>query len=153
MKVLKAKFGKIPTNADCLIYNLFQTGTGTSRVDRFIRYDLKDVFWDETKEANAIRMGTSNASSVNMFVDNLKDYVSSSEWKLLTIEEMQKKFTFQKTDYIIQSTSFTIDAPKEFNSESALTTYFGLDYAHKIMSFDEKILPNRSTSHYEIAGQ
>lgn len=152
MKSIKPKAGRILPNANCIIYNLFQTGTGTERITKYIRYDLNNVFWDETKEANSIKMGTSNANSVNMFVDNLENYVPASDWKLLTIEEMKKKFTFQKTDYIIKSTSFTINAPEEFNSESALTTYFGLDYAHKMVSFDEKILPNRRTSHFEIAG-
>lgn len=149
MKILKAKLGEIPTNADILIYNSFGTGTGR----RFIRYDLKNVFWDETKEANAIRMGTSTANSVLMFVGYRDNYMTPAEWALATRDSINNKFTMQKGDMIILATPQTIDAPNEFTSTVQITNYFGIDYAHQIMSVDKKILPDRTVSHFEVAGQ
>jgi len=152
MKSIKPKAGKILPNADVLIYNSF--GTGTNR--RFIRYDLKDVFWDEVKEANAIRMGTSTANSVSMFVDERINYISPDEWNLSakTRKDIEGKFTIQKGDMIILATPHTLaHALGEFNSTVQIANHFGIDYAHQIMSVDKKILPNRTVSHFEVSGQ
>lgn len=149
MKSIKPRAGYILPNADILIYNSFGTGTGR----RFIRYDLKDVFWDETKEANTIRMGTTTANSVLMFVDDRENYIAPAEWTLATRDSIKDKFTMQKGDMIILATPQTIDAPNEFTSTVQITQYFGIDYAHQIMSVDKKILPDRTVSHFEVAGQ
>lgn len=167
MMSIKPKIGKILPNADVIIYNSYDNGT----ISKFIRYDLKAVFWNETEESNNIKMGITTANSVNMFVDKRINYVSPLKWSKLTraeIEEGIKEitiieneevitnipfFTIQKGDMIILSTPETDEAPDEFSSTVDITKYFGIDYAHQIMSVDKKILPDRTISHFEIAGK
>ena len=134
----------IPTNADCIIYNRFG--------NKFIRYDIKDVFWDEEKGSNTIQMGTAIANSLTVFMDKKDNYIPAMEWIELT-EEPVSKFTLQKGDMLIKATSEITDAPSEFPSDVSISKHFGVDYAHKILSIDEKIWPSRITSHFEIAGQ
>lgn len=138
----------IPTNADCLIYNSFGSGTGR----RFIKHILKSVFWDEVKGVNTINMGTTAANSIEMYTNRKPEYVSPQEWILSTIEEIENHFTFQIGDMLILATSQTLISPNEFTSDVQINNYFGTNYTHRIMSIDEKKLPNRQTSHFEIAG-
>lgn len=138
---------KIPTNADILIYNDFGMGAGR----RFIKHEIKDVYYDETKGQNVIRMGVTDASGVEMYVGLRPDYISPAAWKLLTLEQAMsfKYFTLRKGDVIML---WQENAPNEFTSTVQIQNFFGIDTAHIISSVDTKIEPTtRQIHHFEVS--
>lgn len=137
----------IPTNASCLIYNSF--GTGTSR--RFYKHVLPDVWWSDKKASNTIRMGTSAADSVSMLIDRLSDYVEPQEWSAQAQEEVKslKRFTIQKGDVLIFGTP---NAPDEFLSTVEISAHFGTERAHVINSVDVLRVPGGDIHHISVSG-
>jgi len=138
----------IPTNADCLVYNDYGTGTGR----RFIKHAIKDVYWDEIKGQNIISMGVVTADSLKMFSDLKDNYISPEKWQLLAPEDVPNYFTLQEGDILVFGTP---DSPSEFTSAVKATQFFrdSAHIAHIISSIDIKFMPwSRDIHHFEIIG-
>lgn len=137
---------QLPYNSDCIIYNDYGTGTGR----HVVKHILRNVWWAEKKGINVIAMGNVAANSVEVILTKREGYKTPQEWANLTLEEVlsQQYYTLKENDRMIHGTP--LDAPNTFTSTTAVDQFFGTQYAHAVMSVDEKYLPGGKTHHFKV---
>ena len=115
------------TNADMTLYS--KEYDATTRKDNWMRYEIRQVFWDAAQGANILKSGMSTANSVTVFVPLGNIGV-----------------TPKTGDYIVKGI-----IEEEFIKITDLTKKYS--DAHVITSVDLKDFGSKSMQHYEIGGR
>ena len=115
------------TNADITLYSkVYDT---TTRLDKWERHEIRDVFWDSAQGANIIKSGMSTADSVTVFVPLAN----------ISIEP-------KTGDYIVKGI-----IQEEFTKITDLTKNYA--DAHVVTTVDKKDFGSKHMQHYELGGR
>ena len=148
----------ITPNADIRIYQSYTQGTGTTQVRRMIPYDLENVLFIPSEAENTVRLGNVNTSRLTVCTlpdrTDLTNYVEPSVWGTWgTVEETEGKFTFRKSDVIIELTEDVKNVTTVFRTPAEVLTLFNTGGATKAFTIEavSTIKRDKDTiNHFEI---
>lgn len=134
------------TNADITIYNKHLDTT--TRLDKYKRTTIYNVFWDEKKAYNRVQSGLESADKVLLLIpfdySSQDEYISPREFEKL--EDKTGYFTLQDGDRIVRG-----DIDFEINSKiSDLDREYE---AFTITSVDTKDFGSPHMRHWEVGGK
>ena len=134
------------TNADVTIYNKYLDKT--TRLDKYKRTVVRDVFWDEKKAVNRLQSGLESADHVLLLIPF--DYSSNSEYlspiEFEKLEDKTSYFTLQVGDRIVKG---DID----FEISGKLSDLDKQYEAFTITSVDKKDFGSPHMRHFEVGGK
>ena len=134
------------TNGSMTIYNkYFDKAT---RLDKYQRTVLNNVFWEDKKAYNRLQSGLTDADEVSIIipfkVSSDKQYVSPREFGRL--EDKSNHFTLQEGDRIVKG---DID----FEIDGKISDLDREYEAFTITSVDTKDFGSMHMRHWEVAGR
>ncbi len=115
------------TNADMTLYK--KEYDTTTKKEKWVRHEIKNVFWDSAQGANIIKSGMSTADSVTVFVPLAN----------ISIEP-------KTGDYIVKGI-----IQEEFIKITDLTKKYA--DAHVLTTVDKKDFGSKHMQHYELGGR
>lgn len=115
------------TNADMTLYK--KEYDATTRKDNWIRHEIRQVFWDDSKGANVIKSGMDTANSVVVFIP-----LGNTDVEPSTGDYIVKGIIH---DHVVKIT----DLAKKYPTARVIT------------SVDKKDFGSKSMQHYEIGGR
>lgn len=101
----------------------------TTKKEKWVRHEIRNVFWDSSQGANIIKSGMSTADSVTVFVPLAN----------ISIEP-------KTGDYIVKGI-----IQEEFTKITDLTKNYA--DAHQLTSVDKKDFGSKHMQHYELYGK
>lgn len=101
----------------------------TTKKEKWVRHEIRDVFWDSAQGANIIKSGMSTADSVTVFVPLAN----------ISIEP-------KTGDYIVKGI-----IQEEFTKITDLTKNYA--DAHVLTTVDKKDFGSKHMQHYELGGR
>ena len=137
---------RLPSNADCTIYN--EHGTGTNRV--MVKHVLLAVWLQEIKGIRQIQAGFESNNSLDLTLTMRVGYVTPQDWQNLTSEEALSGFyyTLKENDRVIRGSK--TNAPETITSPVEVDKYFGAEGSYAITSVNENKLPRGATHHFRL---
>lgn len=131
------------TNADMTIYNKYFDKA--SRMDKYKRHSITNVFWDDVEGASRLRSGLEQSDKVLVIVP-FESYPEGSFIGFKGYSGEEGTFTFQVGDRIVKNViGFDIDnRPAELDKRYL---------AYTITSIDRKDFGSSKMHHWEIRGK
>jgi len=117
------------TNADCTIYY--------SRNGQYIRQAIQDIFWSDTKQANVLKTGLTNADSLKVMIP-----VSSAN---------DLAFTAGKDIIVKGINAFEFDNTSQQTISQSLTALKALTTVFTISSADDKRYGSPNMHHWDLS--
>lgn len=115
------------TNSDMTIYS--KTYNQDTRIDEWVRHEIKNVFWDNCKGANVKKSGMDTADSVTVFIP-------------LSSSSIEPKIG----DYIVKGI-----VKEEFTKITELSKKYS--DSHVITKVDRKDFGSSVMRHWEVGGK
>lgn len=120
---------------------------------QYFRVVLRDVFWDDNKQSNFLKSGSSAADRATVFIPfsvqtEGKRYVKPMEWTQASLEDAQGLFTLKTKDFLVKGVcGYTHEAGQPI---SELTKRY--DDVITLTSVDSKDFGSEFMRHWQIGG-
>lgn len=136
---------RLPSNADCTIYN--EHGTGTNRV--MIKHVLFGVWLQDVKGISQVQGGIESNNSLDLMLTMRDGYLTPQEWDSTPTESLLNgsHYTLKENDRVIQG--IDLGAPETLTSPLEVDKHFGSNL-HTVTSVIENKLPGGKTHHFRV---
>lgn len=131
------------TNADMTIYNKYFDKS--TRTDKYKRFNINNVFWDNVEGSSRVRSGLEQADKVLVLIP-MESCPNGAYFEPKEFLGAENTFTFQIGDRIVKNAiDFDIkDRPNDLDRNYT---------AYTISSIDLKDFGSKSMQHWEIRGR